>query len=230
MNSSRVLRDLPHMLDALHPDVVLVLIGANDCWTVPVSVNGPKPLLDRLHRFIAQHSRVSQLIHMLRASSAGSAPAHGFEIRDGHADDTGGSGTLRIGGVEFTMGWQRGRYRSKFGKDLERNLLRIADITKAAGAELLLLTYGSEEANYGDANDFIRAAAQRTGTPLVDAAAALQPVCPREPCPAYFYEDHHPTARGYSTIARSVTHGLRKLDRASSRQYARERRQLEASR
>src|ERR1700752_1548688 len=72
-NSSRLLRDLPRMLETLRTNLVLVLVGANDCWTVPVPVAGPRALWGRLLRLI-QRSRVYQFIYMLRRTSHGSTP------------------------------------------------------------------------------------------------------------------------------------------------------------
>ncbi len=212
-NSSRLRRDLPAMLEALRPDLVVVMVGANDCWTVPVPVEGPQAFLASVLHFIQKHSRVYRFAYMLgRVPSAGVRP-NGLEIRDEHSDERGGSGTILFGNAEFRMGWERGRYRGRFGKDLDRNLAAVAELTKRAGARLVLLTYPSEEENYGDANRYIRAAAERTDTPLIDTAIIFKALCPREPCPAYFYRDHHPTAHGYSIMARAVMRRLREIDR-----------------
>ena len=203
-NSSRLRRDLPHMLEVLRPDVVVVLVGANDCWTAPVPIGEPQGLVTRLGRFVQRHSRLYQLAYMLgRASSA-----NGVEIRNERADKNGGSGTIRFGAAEFSMGFEKGPYRADFGADLERNLAAIVELTQGVGAQLVLLTYPSEEWNYGDANRHIRVAAERTGTPLVDTAPVLKPACPREPCPAYLYRDHHPTAQGYGLMALALMRRL----------------------
>jgi lysophospholipase L1-like esterase len=36
VNSGQLVRDLPRMIDAFEPDVVIILVGVNDYWTRPV--------------------------------------------------------------------------------------------------------------------------------------------------------------------------------------------------
>ena len=202
------------MLEKLRPDLVMVMVGANDCWTVPVPVDGPKAPLASALRFIQKHSRVYQLLYMLAQSPEQTSAARERIADSGRARRRARRlGTILVGDAEFRMGWERGRYRGRFGKDLDRNLAAVADLCKRIGAGIVLLTYPSEEENYGDANRYIREAAERTDTPLIDTATAFRSVCSREPCPAYLHQDHHPTALGYAIVARTVMRRLREIER-----------------
>jgi hypothetical protein len=77
-----------------------------------------------------------------------------------------------------------------------------------------LLTYPSAASNYGDASRHIRAAARRTGVRLVDTAPVMLARCPKEPCPAFLYADHRPTARGHRLMARALVGDLSGVSRA----------------
>ena len=64
-NSSRLRRDLPRMLEAFAPDVVILMVGSNDYWTAPVDV-APSGAFARAAQSVKRHSRVYQLSYMLR--------------------------------------------------------------------------------------------------------------------------------------------------------------------
>lgn len=203
-NSSKLVHDLPRMLDTLRPDVVILMVGSNDFWTAPVpppSAAGRNPLVAMIRRY----SRTYQLIHMLgRAFDHRQLQVHYPVTVDG-----GSSGTARFGDVEFSLGWQRGAIRGDAAyAELEQNLRTLAETIRAHGAEPIFLTYGSGMWNYGDASRAMRRAAAANDVPLIDAAAPIATVCPAEPCPQWLYEDHHPTAAGYRLMAEAVVQGL----------------------
>src|SRR5262249_22930126 len=67
-NSSQVLNTFPEMLATLHPDIVTVMVGANDLWTVPEPTN-LAPLQTwgwRLRILLWQTSRVYRAFYMLQ--------------------------------------------------------------------------------------------------------------------------------------------------------------------
>lgn len=202
-NSSRLRRDLPRMLEAFAPDVVIVQVGSNDFWTAPVPVEPPPGIVRRAASWVARHSRVYQLAYML--SRAHERPALEIDY-----DPDRPIGALRFGDVEFAdMGFQpAGTEPPGYRSALTDNLRAIVATIRAYGARPVLLTYGSQRWNYGEANAVTRLVAGETGVPLVDAATALAPRCPVEPCPTWLYADRHPTAAGHSVIAEALVHEL----------------------
>ena len=69
-NSSRLRRDLPRMLEAFAPDVVILMVGSNDYWTAPVDI-APSGAFARAAQSVKRHSRVYQLSYMLRRALVG---------------------------------------------------------------------------------------------------------------------------------------------------------------
>jgi len=205
-NSSRLRRDLPRMLEAFRPAVVIVMVGSNDYWTAPVPPAEPAGLLERAGQFVQRHSRVYQLAYMLGRAE----DQRQLEVVYPKESDGGSSGLARYGDVEFAMGWTRATRQADHDQRLQENLRAIVEIVRTHGAEPVFMTYPSPMWNYGDASRFIRAAAADTGTRLIDLAAVFAPECPKEPCPVWLYADHHPTARGYRLIAETL---LRELKR-----------------
>ena len=63
--SSRVLKNLPSVLDTFRPDVVVLMIGVNDWWSPPVADAGPDRAL-RLKAWLYQHVRLYRILYMLR--------------------------------------------------------------------------------------------------------------------------------------------------------------------
>jgi lysophospholipase L1-like esterase len=214
LNSSRLLREYPHLLDTFGPQMVVALIGANDFWTVavpvaPVSESGFEP-----GRFLRSHSRVYKLLYMLRRwrDSRELEVEHFGPTR---ADEL--EGTFRYGDEEFQFGWKRRKpdsspdglsrlaaIRSK-GAALEENLGEIARLTRDAGSELILLTYAAGHSAPAVGSRFLRRFAAEADVSLVDLAPVFAPLCPTRECPAYFLPDKtHPNARGYRLVAETV--------------------------
>src|SRR5512134_3800869 len=55
LNSSRLLRQFPELLETLAPDLVVIMIGVNDMWTDPTAESTDRPTT--LREQATQHSR-----------------------------------------------------------------------------------------------------------------------------------------------------------------------------
>ena len=197
-NSSHLLRDFPRLLDATDPDLVLLLIGANDYWTRPVAVGDadPEGWLQRLRR----RSRVAGLVHMLRRAGAADELIVTLDPRDEGAR----TGTARFGDEEFALGWQEGAIDLGAGEGLERNLRALVVRARERGSEIALLTYASQGWFYERASAVGRRAARAAGAPLIDVTPAFETACPTGDCRELFFADGHPTAEGYRLVAERV--------------------------
>lgn len=201
-NSSHVLRDFPRLLDATTPDLVLLLIGANDYWTRPVTAGEPGSggWVQRLGR----RSRVAGLLHMLRSAGRADELIVTLDPR-GEGERT---GTARVGDVEFELGWREGAIDLGAGVGLERNLRALVARARERGSEIALLSYASRGWFYGPANAVARRVAAATGAPLIDVTPVFEAACPRGGCRELFFPDGHPTAEGYRLVAERVARFL----------------------
>jgi lysophospholipase L1-like esterase len=192
-NSSRLQQELPGVLASLHPDVVLILVGANDAWTVPEDGLAAPGVVQR---FLWRHSRLFRLVYLFAHSrrTPDATPA-----ADGV--DTGGRlpGRAEIRRSEATPGWTA---------RLDMDLAAITADVARTGARPILLTYPADRDLYGDANDVIRRAAAETGVPLIDLAASFRPRCATLPC-AELLPDLHPSREGYALVADVLVERLR---------------------
>ncbi len=205
-NSSKLIHDLPRMLDTLRPDMVIIMIGANDYWTAPVPAEETSGFGAEVVQLAERYSRVYQLIHMFGRAF----DQRQLEVNYPMLVKGGSSGTARYGNVEFALGWKplvHNRGADTY-VELEAHLGALADIVRSHGAEPVFLTYASTMWNYGDASTAMRKAAAAYGVRVIDASAPMAAVCPAEPCPDWMYPDHHPTAAGYHLIAEEVVRSL----------------------
>ena len=204
-NSSKLVHDLPRMLDTLRPDVVIIMVGANDYWTAPVTESDEVGAHSRVALLTERYSRLFQLMYMI-----GRAFDHRqLEVTDAPSADEGSRGSARFGDVEFSFGWRKKiRPGVEVYADLVANLRRLADLVRSSGAEPIFLTYASAMWNYGDASNALRQVATASGVRLIDAAVPMAAVCAAEPCAEWLYTDHHPTAAGYRLIAEHVVRAL----------------------
>jgi lysophospholipase L1-like esterase len=186
------------------PDVVTVMVGTNDQWTVPVSLEEDKE--SWLRSTIVHHSRLYELLYMIRRA-LDAAPLVVETVQENRG---GGSARARYGGHEFHLGWERAPYFNQtFKEKLAENLRFIVEVAQRRRVKLVLMTYPSAVSNYGDADEVIRRVAGETGTRLIDLAANFKEVCPSEPCARWLLRDHHPTADGHHRVAETVLRELR---------------------
>jgi lysophospholipase L1-like esterase len=203
-NSSVLRNTFPDMLDGLLPDVVIVMVGANDYWTMPAPLDESSGFLESVGRFANRSSRVIRLFYMLRRSFE--TPQ--LDVSPPEGDRNGQTGHARIGDLSFRFAWQKAARHGADEEFLRSNLHALVREAAAAGTELILMTYPSRVANYGAASVSTREVAEATNTRLVDLAHVFAEVCPQEPCPQFLLKDHHPNANGYRLIAETLVREL----------------------
>jgi lysophospholipase L1-like esterase len=207
-NSSRLVRELPQMLETFAPDVLVVMVGANDFWTLPVPT-GDEPSAQPQAGFLKRHSILYRLYYLFQRGRLSKPEL----VRDPNAEITGaGQHRLRVGDRDIEMGFARARLGLEGDSaGLRRNLQRMVELTRGAGSSLYLMTYPSRRPFYASASQAIAAVAVETGTPLVDLSKLFEPICPQVECPQVLLQDGHPNASGYRTVAEAL------LERLASR-------------
>lgn len=214
VNSSGLRRELPRMLETFRPDLVLVMVGANDFWTVPIEdAREETSKAPGVVDFVRRHSR----LYRLWRTRFGEAPELEIEVGEDGRSRTRGDHRVRFGDEEFQLGFERAEEGLEVGgEQLEENLFWIVGHAREAGVPLALMTYPGRFGLYAAANVRTRRAALVTGVPLVDLALTFQPLCPRQECPDWLFRDLHPKARGYGVVARTLLGRLPQLLPASA--------------
>ena len=218
-NSSKLVKDFRRMLSTFRPDVVPIMVGANDLWTMPETAIESPDAIDRLGAALWRMSRAYRFLYMVRRA---------FEVRqlDVTADPpTGferGHGIARFGKDEFDLGWTKipegGVPDWEPTGPLEKNLQTLAIQAAEFGTKLIFLTYAADSLSYSWANKIIRRIAKTSSTRLIDVAAVLKPSCPvpvgsgvftgpGADCPELF-PDQHPTVKGHERVARVLAQQL----------------------
>lgn len=193
-SSSQVRRELRGTLETLHPDVVLLMVGANDFWTLPVPIDDVR---SGLRRFLDRHSRLWRLAWSVSRVLSYEVAFAGRKRLDDEADrEMFEQGGHVPGGVVAAL------------SGLFENLSTIAAEVNGLGLELVLMTYPSRATFYAVANRTIRIAASRSGVRLVDLEKKFALLCPAEPCPELLMADGHPTEQGYRRIAEILVREL----------------------
>lgn len=210
-SSSSVLRHLNDALEQLRPDVVIVLIGVNDFWTVPVGAPPARGGPGVIRRFAARHSRLYRLLYMLRRS------ADTAEVEIERSGDVvprvRGTFVVRVGEHRFEMGFERASGEAAgTTEDLERNLREIVATVRDSGVGVLLLSYATDLRLYRAANAVIADVARATGTPFLPLRAVFAEPCPADGCPGLFHADRtHPRPEGHRLVAEAVAARLPEL-------------------
>lgn len=205
-NSSRLVRELPQMLEALDPDTLIIMVGGNDFWTLPVPLDDTVEAQPR-ESFLKRHSLLYRLYYLFQRGRQVSAP----EIMlDPDATLTGtGRYQVRVGDQEIEMGYTAGASDlRKSLADLKRNLRRLVELARDGGRPLYLMTYPTKQNPFLTASMVIKAVAEETGTPLIDLTAVFARICPKRDCPETVFEDGHPKAPGYRIVAETIVERL----------------------
>jgi lysophospholipase L1-like esterase len=198
MNSSKLRSRFGDILNTFKPDMVLMMVGANDNWTVPVPLATDSEQQESWNLYtLWQYSRVFRLLYMIRRAFE----VHHFDMTD--PTQQGAEQTMaRLGGTAVELTWTgKSSFRNTWIQELRRNLEVMSNEARQSGVKLVLLTYPSEEPAYKFANSVIRAVAVRTQQPLIDLGTAFLQRCPTRSCPELFMPDNHPTAIGYQLAA-----------------------------
>jgi hypothetical protein len=206
-NSAAVRRDLARLLAVSAPDVVLVMVGADDWWTEPAVLDDEDatPLV-RVRRWLATHVRLYRLAFMLGRSVEDARP----QLSEPGSTADGGSGTLRYGPELFDLGWRAAPPGSTHGWEtrLVENLTAIVATVRAADAAPVLVTYPSTAPAYVVADGAMRVVARRTGARLVDVEAVLRERCRTPACPMLLYADGRPNPAGHLLTAQVLARDL----------------------
>jgi lysophospholipase L1-like esterase len=207
-NSSQVRRDLRRAFEAVHPDVVILMVGVNDLWTLPVPVDADDDERSAPRRFLDRYSRLWRLAWSARRALSSSAVEVAGEGLSGENLER-ARGWIRYRGEVF----DRARERAPDGvpgalMGLLENLSAIPAEARGFGAEPVMMTYPSRLDFYASANNTIRIAAAASRVRLVDLEAEFAQVCPEAPCPEWLMADGHPTEQGYRRIAEILVREL----------------------
>jgi len=201
-NSSHALRDLSVLLDAVRPDLLIVMLGANDWWTLPAEDEASDSESGGAWGWLERHSRLFRL-----AYAALGAASVSYEKESGQGFEF-GRARLRVGDREIDASWTRDP-APQGAPELRQHLKRIAARAEEHGVRVLFMTYPARLAPYGSTNVELRAVANETGRPIVDHEAHFQALCPEPRCQELLYPDQHPRAEGYRIMAETLVETLR---------------------
>ena len=201
-NSSRVARELPKMLSTFDPDIVIVMVGVNDFWTLPTPLVDTPPTPSPAS-FLERHSLIFRLYYLFQRGRIANEPEYHRDpnpLRKGA-----GEHKVRVGDREFDMGYAVAPPGSEGDiTGLAANLLRIVRQARDAETSLYLMTYPSRQYYYYLANNVIRGLAKESGTPLINLTAVFLPICPQNECPEQLLPDGHPNPSGYRLVAETI--------------------------
>lgn len=206
MNSSRLLADLPTMLEATQPAIVLILIGVNDFWTAPEPVHGTQESWSaRLSRW----SRAYRLLYMVARDLVGT-PIVSMP-RMSTQDLVHAVGTARglIGGESVDLSWGPATPGQQWEGGFHENVFRIIDTIDSHGARPVFLTYPSNAPVYRAVSAEILQDVPPSAAQVIDLQARVAALCTTQDCGPLFFGDGHPTAAGYAAVAATVADTLR---------------------
>jgi GDSL-like Lipase/Acylhydrolase family len=223
-NSSQVRHLVRPVLREIEPTAVVVMVGANDFWTLPSSSSAVEHSAEGAEEETLSHElwrrvRIFRLLVMLRQAlsakrleidwkSSGPLPSRpGAEIPDA------ARASSRVGDLAIELGWKKvpeedRQSRPSFEGPLRRNLIEIVGEILRSGAEPILATYPWDLGVYAPVNRVIRETAEATRCRCVDFALVFRQLCPRKEC-SFFFADGHPTVAGHAQVGRILARKLR---------------------
>jgi lysophospholipase L1-like esterase len=209
MNSSRLGATLPAMLDAIRPETVLIMIGANDFWTAPPTAAGGG---ESWSSWLSRHSRVYRLLFMLARGLQDDVAVP--RVFTGDVDPTSGQVTAQLGDVAVPLGWRADLSQiAVWRRDLPGYFEQMIAAARTRGARPIVLTYPADVERYQAANEEIRKVAARFDVPVIDLAERFKARCTSPTCAEFLFQDGHPNAAGYRQVAEEIAAALPAPDR-----------------
>lgn len=203
-NSSRIIRNLPNIIDTLHPDLVLVMIGTNDFWTLPIanaenSLNASEknPLnwikiwskTYRLYCLLTRPSFEQNELHVITTSD----PAQAQSAQ-------GKAATIDYKNLHLDFSMQLRGQNDQFNadKNLLENLTKLMTFSRNYRQRILFVTYPANKGYYKQANKLIREAINNNQySDFIDVANRFSSLQPKKgQGNEYFFVDLHATATG----------------------------------
>jgi lysophospholipase L1-like esterase len=236
-NSSQLRKNFPRFLSLFRPDVVTMMVGANDFWMKPEANPGILGWWGWLDSLLYRKLRTYRLAHMVRRAieqpvlevshaQPDVTPEEIEELRGERWRETAvrilkereaegelfrDEGFIRYGDETIDVHWgkQEGGVKN-WQANLLDNVTVMAQMARASGVTLVLITYASGDKTYGLVNDLQRELAPRIGISLIDIEAVLEPRCPEWRCEELL-PDQHPSPVGHELAARIVLQRLKDL-------------------
>lgn len=229
-NSSRLLSNFSRLLSTFRPDIVTVMIGANDGWTVDESIDLKSlPLHKRLLAGFQRYSRIYKFLYMLSRrpydinqlnihsekgetrtrehdKMVSNSPEAIREIgrtitKNDFRDDV----LISYGDDGFQFGFQGGSPSDDWDDRLRRNLCAMGEIGATYGVRFYFLTYPSSNGLYGLTNQIIRRTVTENTIPLIDIGSVIEKEFSlRFTHEELFFPDFHATRRCNAFVARAI--------------------------
>jgi lysophospholipase L1-like esterase len=216
VDSSQLRFDLVRMLDSFRPHVVVLMVGANDYWTVPRAFDeapGSATILERIER----GSRLYRLVYMLaNAYRSEELESPRFPIGRSDGSETENRGEFVFGDEIFELKWVREKKttrKQQRSAQLRENLRAIVEQARERATPIVLMTYPTQQQRgfYRRASQVIAKTARELDAPLVDLRREFAQQCPDLACEELLFPDRHPKRPGYRIVADAVARELEKL-------------------
>lgn len=215
-NSAALRSELPRYLEAVRPDLVLVLVGFNDTWNfdrAAETATDPQRPAAPAEGFLA-NLRIARVLRLIALNVGGRAAAP--ELAAPRIEERDGKMVVIENGRERPAGVGRAPLGVAGGERLidqvGQNLRAIVAQIRAADAQPILLTYTTENQQvFVDLNANARRIAMELDVPLVALDDAFRPEIATHGYPALFFADDHPNRRGNELCARAIADRLQQL-------------------
>jgi lysophospholipase L1-like esterase len=116
---------------------------------------------------------------------------------------------MDVGGRTFDVSYQRAeRGEQGSSASLGANLMRLVELARERGVEVVLMSYPARNSFYPRANRVIQRTAALASTPFVDLTTVFRSQCREQACPELLFSDGHPKATGYRLVAETLVEEL----------------------
>lgn len=201
LNSSKMRVTYRDLIARFRPDLVIVLVGVNDAWTVPVPIDDTAQARGRFRYALWERSRLFRLLSMIAARLSPDTIEVDLQFDEGRQL----RGHVLAGEREFDLtATEPTQEIAGWPERLGENLRSLASDTDDFGAEFVVVSYATDQSMYGPANQVILGEVGHLN--VIPSGPAFRSACPESEC---LYSDLHLRPQGYQLFAAIVWNGLR---------------------
>lgn len=215
-NSSRIVANIAEVIDKLKPDFIMVMIGTNDSWTLPIT--GAENSLTyhpwNIFQRIKSHSKIYRAYCIITREAVDENELKTVTTSDPRQAESakGKPATIDYKNLHLDFSMNMRTQTDAFNPDenILKNLAKLMSYADLNKQRIIFLTYPANKGYYKQANKMIKEAISSKQYPdFIDISSAfseLQP--PKGEGNDYFFQDLHATAKGNHLVAETAKQHL----------------------
>ncbi|HSC76621.1 MAG TPA: SGNH/GDSL hydrolase family protein [Pseudomonadales bacterium] len=215
-NSSRIVANIEEVVDTLHPDFIMVMIGTNDSWTLPIT-GAENSLTDQpwnIFQWVKSHSKIYRAYCLITREPIDENELKTVTTSDPKQKESAKDKPATIDyknlHLDYSMTMRSQNDIFNPDENIQKNFGKLMSYAEKSKQRIIFLTYAANKGYYKQANKMTKEAVSKNQyQDFIDISAAFAELqTPKGEGNEYFFPDLHATAKGNHLVAETAMQNL----------------------